>query len=111
MRKVKNCQFNIDTAMVDVVFENGDTISIYTVDVENEFCTTMASRSKLDWLIYNEPLTYVNLILSGEMQEYLYSVSNSQNGIESNICKSLEKNNYTPQQAREIAREFMMYDS
>lgn len=28
-------------------------------------------RSELDWLIYNEPLTYAQLVLTGEIEEYL----------------------------------------
>ena len=71
MTKIKSCAFNIDTACVDVVYENGEMLSIYTVAVEYESETNPANRSRLDWLIYNEPLTYVNLILSGEMQDYL----------------------------------------
>ena len=110
MPKIKSCAFNIDTACVDVVYENGEILSIYTVAVEDEFETTPASRSRLDWLIYNEPLTYVNLILSGEMQEYLDRYSRNFYSTESNVQKSLEKQ-IAPEQARQIAREFMMYDS
>jgi hypothetical protein ELI_1153 len=31
----------------------------------------MYQRSELDWLIYNAPLKYVNLILNGDPEKYL----------------------------------------
>ena len=32
---------------------------------------TMAQRSELDYLIYNDPLGYADLILNGDPEEYL----------------------------------------
>ena len=32
---------------------------------------TRMQRSELDWLIYNERLTYSQLVLSGEIEDYL----------------------------------------
>ena len=33
----------------------------------------MHKTSELDYLIYNEPMSYVRLLLSGKMEEYLGS--------------------------------------
>ena len=38
---------------------------------------TMAQRSELDYLIYNDPLAYAELILNGEPEEYLRNVAGS----------------------------------
>lgn len=35
----------------------------------------MYQRSELDYLIYNDPLAYVELILSGEVERYLKTVT------------------------------------
>ncbi len=35
---------------------------------------TMAQRSELDYLIYNDPLSYADLILNGNPEEYLKNV-------------------------------------
>ena len=43
--------------------------------VENEVANSMYQRSELDWLIYNDPLAYAELILNGDMANYLKSVS------------------------------------
>ena len=38
---------------------------------------TMMQRSKLDYLIYNDPLGYADLILNGDPEEYLKNVAGS----------------------------------
>ena len=38
----------------------------------------MACRRELDFLIYNEPESYVELILTGRMEEYLNTVREGQ---------------------------------
>ena len=39
--------------------------------VEDALDVTMAQRSELDYLIYNDPLGYADLILNGDPEEYL----------------------------------------
>lgn len=39
--------------------------------LKNEIAWNMYEASELDWLIYNEPVTYVNLITCGGIEEYL----------------------------------------
>ena len=38
---------------------------------------TMAQRPELDYLIYNDPLGYADLILNGDPEEYLKNVAGS----------------------------------
>ena len=38
---------------------------------------TMAQRTELDYLIYNDPLDYADLILNGDPEEYLKNVAGS----------------------------------
>ena len=45
--------------------------------VEDALDVTMAQRSELDYLIYNDPLGYADLILNGDPKEYLKNVSGS----------------------------------
>ena len=68
---VLSCEFNIDTACVEVKYADGSMISIDCTKVENEITRNMYEASELDWLIYNEPVTYVNLITCGGIEEYL----------------------------------------
>ena len=69
--RIKNCEFNIDTACVEVKLMDGSMVSIDCIAVENEYANNMYETSELDYLIYNEPMSYVRLLLSGKMEEYL----------------------------------------
>lgn len=68
---IKSCEFNIDTTCVEVNLTDGSMVSIDCIAVENEYANNMYEASELDYLIYNEPLSYVELLLSGKMEEYL----------------------------------------
>ena len=71
MNYIKSCEFNIDTACVEVKLIDGSIVSIDCYAVENEYANNMYETSELDFLIYNEPMSYVRLLLSGKMEEYL----------------------------------------
>ena len=45
--------------------------------VEDVLDVTMAQQTELDYLIYNDPLGYADLILNGDPKEYLKNVSGS----------------------------------
>ena len=46
------------------------SIAIDTTAVENEVADSTYQRSELDWLIYNAPLEYAQLVLDGGLEEY-----------------------------------------
>ena len=60
-------QFNIDTACVELVFDDRIQISIDFTAVENEVADNRFQRSELDYLIYNDPLAYADLILNSKL--------------------------------------------
>ena len=75
MDKVISCEFNMDTACVELCFADGSMIAIDCTAVENEVADNMHQRSELDWLIYNDPLAYADLILKGDAETYLKTVT------------------------------------
>ena len=75
MRKILSCEFNLDTVCVELHLEDGPLLSIDCTAVENEVANSMYQRSELDWLIYNDPLAYAELILNGEPELYLKAVT------------------------------------
>ncbi len=75
MDKIISCEFNIDTACVEVKYADGSMISIDCTRVENEVARNMYEASELDWLVYNAPVDYVNLLLHGDIREYLKNVT------------------------------------
>ena len=73
--KILSCEFNIDTACVELRLTDGTLISIDCTAVENEIADNMYQRSELDWLIYNDPAAYADLILNGDPETYLKDVT------------------------------------
>jgi len=71
MKKLISCAFNIDTASVEAKYTDGSMISIYYPAVENKVAENRMQRAGLDWLIYNEPLTFTQLVLSDQFKFYL----------------------------------------
>lgn len=70
MRKLLSCEFNIDTACVKLKAD-GTMISIDCTAVENEVAKNMYQRSVLDWLIHNKSLEYAQLVLGGDLEQYV----------------------------------------
>ena len=73
--KVLYCGFNIDTACVELWLKDGTLIAIDCTAVENEVADNMYERSELDYLVYNAPLEYADLILNGDPVKYLKTMT------------------------------------
>ena len=61
----------MDNCCVELKFFDGSMIAIDTIAVENKVADNMYQRSELDWLIYNKPLEYAQLVLSGDLEQYV----------------------------------------
>ena len=71
MNKLLTCRYNMDTNQVEARFEDGTTVAIDCIAIEDEYGDTPAQRAELDRLLYNKPLEYAQLVLKGEMERYL----------------------------------------
>ena len=71
MERLISCEFNMDTACVELKFADGSMISIDTIAAEHEVADNMYQRSELDWLIYNRPLGYAQLVLGVDLAQYV----------------------------------------
>ena len=78
MRKILFCEFNLDTACVELRLDDGTLLSIDCTAVENEVANSMYQRSELDWLIYNKPLEYAQLVFGGDLERFVQGVSEHQ---------------------------------
>ena len=56
---------------VELKLNYGLEIAIDCTAVENLTADNMYERSELDYLIYNDPLAYADLILNGDPETYL----------------------------------------
>ena len=68
--KIKKLQKNAPPLTTSIQMLRKDTIA-----VENEVARNMYERSELDYLIYNAPLEYADLILNGDPENYLRTVT------------------------------------
>ena len=78
------CKFNMDTGCVELLLRDGRKIFIDCTGVEETLDVTMAQQTELDYLIYNDPLAYADLILNGDPEDYLKNVAGS-HGLEDQI--------------------------
>ena len=78
MKTIKSCEFNMDTGCEELQFQDGSMISIDCTAVENEVADNRFQRAELDYLIYNDPLAYADLVLNGDVEAYLNAVTEYQ---------------------------------
>lgn len=71
MTRILHCCYNMDTNCVELTYNDGSVLSIDCEEVENTYDVTTRQMADLDWLIYNAPMEYAQLVLSGEMEQYL----------------------------------------
>ena len=71
MNKLHSCCFNINTNRVEARFEGGTTVAIDCTAIEDEYGNTPAQRAELDWLLYNKPLEYAQLVLGGKIEHHI----------------------------------------
>ncbi|MCD7768935.1 MAG: DUF6061 family protein [Oscillospiraceae bacterium] len=60
---------------MELKFTDGSVISINTIVIENEVTSDMYQQSELDYLVYNDPVGYADLILHGDPEQYLQTVT------------------------------------
>ena len=75
MKHLISCEYNIDNCCVELKFADGTILAIDTNVVEDEFADNMYERSELDYLLYNFPYEYADLILNEDPKAYLKNVT------------------------------------
>ncbi len=75
--KLITCEFNMDSGCVEMRFDDGTALDIDCTVVESKYAHTVRQKTKLDWLVYNAPLEYAQLVLSGAVHEYLSAITKS----------------------------------
>lgn len=66
-----SCVYNPDTACVELCLGGNLILAVDCIAVEDTVPRNLYERSALDWLVYNAPLEYMELVLSGEIEDYL----------------------------------------
>lgn len=72
MNKLLSCRFNMDTNRVEARFEDGTTLAIDCIAVEDEYGNTPAQRAELDYVCcIISPWSTPEMVLKGEVEHYL----------------------------------------
>lgn len=70
-----SCKFNFDIASVELKYEGGTMVSIYTPAIEDEVAKNRYQCAELDRLIFCDPVAYAELVLNGDVRKYLNNVT------------------------------------
>ena len=103
-------EYNIDSGCIDIQYSNGTTMSILCNEIEGSMDLSMTQRGEFDRLVYDHPLEFAELVLSGELESYLKGYAKDYGNQEDNIRKYLIEYGYQQSKASEMACEFMRYD-
>jgi len=68
--KLITCEFNMDSGCVELRFDDGTKLDIDCTVVESQYTHTVQQKTELDWLVYNAPLEYAQLVLSERIRNY-----------------------------------------
>ena len=75
MRELISCKYHEDSQTVELLYTDGMLIDIDCMAVEDEVARNMYERSELDYLLTHDPVSYADLILNGDVVEYLRNVT------------------------------------
>ena len=81
MNEMVSCEYNKDSGCIELKFVDGSEIAIDCTAVESLTANNVYERFEFDYLIYNAPLVYADLILNGNPETYLKAVI---------VCKPFE---------------------
>ena len=75
MRRLICCDYHEDSESVELRYTDGTLIDIDCLGVEDEVARNSDERSELAWLLYHDPVSYADLILNGDIEDYLHRVT------------------------------------
>ena len=107
-RQIRSARYDMDAGKVFIMYEDGGRAYCYVDEVEKSLSLSTVTRTRLDWLLYNDTVSYVELLLKDEMQSYLDSYAADYGSMHDDIVRQLSEE-HSAAEAEAMAREFMMY--
>ena len=71
MTKLIHGFYSMDSNAVELIYNDGSVLTIDCEEVESHYDVTNGQMADLNWLLYNAPMEYASLVLSGELENYL----------------------------------------
>lgn len=104
-------EYNMDNGYVEVYYKDGNILKMRCEDVESQLRLTEHSRSKLWKLLDENPLEYVAMALSREMQTYCDIEDEMVKDSHDILLQQYLELGYSKAMAEVLIREFYRYDS
>ena len=82
MRLISSCEYNMDNCCVELKYSDGSEIYINTLAIEESLDANMIQRAALDYLIYNAPQEYADLVLHGGLEKFVKCASMRDYGLQ-----------------------------
>lgn len=80
--RIIRCEYNMDNCRVEVEYSSGAFVSIDTLAIEDAFDVTTIQQAALDYLIYNKPMEYVELVFGGGVEDFIKHASKRDYGLQ-----------------------------
>lgn len=103
-------QYDEDNNTINAFYDNGTILTLKCSEVEEKLDTNILTRSRLQWLLDNDPLSYLEMALDCELQDYCTHYYESNMKQQNTIKEQLMNSGYNESTAQSIADEFMRYD-
>lgn len=76
MKTIDYARFDMDSGYIYARLSDGNIILINCTAYEQAYADNIYERSELDYLIYNNPVGYVELVLDDNPIEFLKTITN-----------------------------------
>lgn len=108
---ILKCEYNMDNGYVEVYYKDGNMLRLKCEEVESRLRLTQHSQSKI-WKLLNEnPIEYVSMALSGEMQKYCNIEDDMVKSSQDRLLQQYLDLGYNEATVEALIRKFYRYDS
>ncbi len=80
--QIKRCEYNMDNCCVELEYNDGSMILVNTLAIEDATDANTIQRTALDYLVYNKPIEYADLVLNGGLEEFVKGASRRDYGLQ-----------------------------
>ena len=103
--------YNIDSGAIEIRLQDGTEITMLINEIADDMNMTLRQEGEFTRLAYEHPLELADMLLTGQLEEYLKTFAREQQSQEEVISAQLQAQGYSPTQAGMLAREYLRYDS
>ena len=108
---ILKCEYNMDNGYVEVYYKDGNILRLKCEEIESRLRLTEHSQSKIWKLLDENPIEYVSMALSGEIQKYCDIEDEMVESSHDRLLQQYQDIGYNRATAEALIREFYRYDS